>query len=387
MKQLLLIPGPTPVSEGVLQALSQDTIAHTDERFVRIMSETLLKVKTLFGADKGHPFVIAGSGTLGMEMSLTNILNDKENLLVISHGYFGDRFIEIGNALNVNVDVLKAPTGETVPIDVIERTVKDKHFDAITITHVDTSTGTLSDVEAIAKALHNISPSTLIVVDGVCATGGVKEQFDDWGIDVIFTGSQKAIAVPPGLVMLAFSERAIAKRKSIEKVRTYYGDILRWMPVMEDPHRYFATPAVNMVYALNKSLNDIFSFGLESYFEKHTTLAKKVRNAMSVMGFELVSKTPAPTLSVFKYSQGISDSEFRSRLYGKGVVVAGALAELQGKAFRMGHMGSVTEDELLVAVKKIVEVLKGMGVVVNKSNEKEYELQRSKGDVFEAFLG
>jgi aspartate aminotransferase-like enzyme len=374
MKQLLLIPGPTLVSDEVLEALSQETMAHTDERFVKITSETLVKVKALFGADKGHPFVIAGSGTLGMEMSLTNILNDKENLLVISHGYFGDRFIEIGNALNVNVDVLKAPTGETVPIEIIERTVKDKHFDAITITHVDTSTGTLSDVEAIAKVVHNVSPSTLIIVDGVCAAGGVKELFDDWGIDVIFTGSQKAIAVPPGLTMLAFSERAIAKRKSMKITRTYYGDILRWMPVMEDPHRYFATPAVNMVYALNKSLNDIFSFGLENYFEKHITLAGRVRNAMSITGFELVSKNPAPTLSVFKYPQGISDTDFRSKLYEKGIVVAGALAELQGKAFRIGHMGSITEDELMVAVKKIVEVLEGMGVKIEK------------GEVFKGFL-
>src|SRR5664280_1119516 len=193
MKQLLLIPGPTLVSDEVLEALSQETMAHTDERFVKITSETLVKVKVLFGADKGHPFVIAGSGTLGMEMSLTNILDDKENLLVISHGYFGDRFIDIGHALNVNVDVLRAPTGETVPIETIERTVKDKHFDALTITHADTSTGTLSDVEAIAKAVHSISPSTLIVVDGVCATGGVKELFDDWGIDVFFTCSQKAV--------------------------------------------------------------------------------------------------------------------------------------------------------------------------------------------------
>src|SRR5664279_6026385 len=107
MKQLLLIPGPTPVTHDVLQALSQETMAHTDERFVKIMSKTLVQVKALFGADKGRPFVIAGSGTLGMEMSLTNILNDKENLLVISHGYFGDRFIDIGQALNVNVDVLR----------------------------------------------------------------------------------------------------------------------------------------------------------------------------------------------------------------------------------------------------------------------------------------
>jgi len=228
MKELLLIPGPTPVSEEVLSALSKETIAHTDDRFANIMTGALDKARKLFGAEKGFPFIIAGSGTLGMEMALTNILNEGENLLVLSHGFFGDRFVDIGKTLGVNVEVLKAPAGETVPSTSIESTLRKHHFHAITITHVDTSTGTLADVEAIANMLHEVSPETFIVVDGVCATGGVEQKFDKWGIDVIFTGSQKALAVPPGLTLLAFSERAIEKRKSMARVRTYYGDILRW---------------------------------------------------------------------------------------------------------------------------------------------------------------
>jgi aspartate aminotransferase-like enzyme len=368
MKELLLIPGPTPVSEDVLQALSRDTMAHTDDRFAQIMIRALQNTKKVFGTDNGFSFIITGSGTLGMEMALTNILNEGENLLVISHGFFGDRFVEIGDALNVNVDVIKAPTGETVPLEKIEHELASKHYHVITITHVDTSTGTLSDVESIAKLVSEVSPETLIVVDGVCATGGVEEKFDDWGIDVIFTGSQKALAVPPGLTLLAFSERAIEKRKSMNKVRTYYGDILRWMPVMSDPHKYFATPAVNMVYALDQSLSDIISFGLNTYYHKHLVLANKVRAAMKALGFDLVSKNPAPTLSVFRYPQGIDDAAFRSKLAQKGIIVAGALAELQGKAFRMGHMGSVTEDELLVAIKKITEVCEELGLTVDKGS-------------------
>ena len=366
MKELLLIPGPTPVSEEVLSALSKETMAHTDDRFASIMTSALDKTRKLFGAEKGFPFIIAGSGTLGMEMALTNILNEGENLLVLSHGFFGDRFVDIGKTLGVNVEVLKAPAGETVPLTSIESTLRKHHFHAITITHVDTSTGTLADVEAIANMLHEVSPETFIVVDGVCATGGVEQKFDKWGIDVIFTGSQKALAVPPGLTLLAFSGRAIEKRKSMAKVRTYYGDILRWMPVMEDPHKYFATPAVNMVYALEKSLSIITEFGLPAYYEKHTRMAAKVRAALTTVGFELVSKHPAPTLSVFKYPDGIEDAAFRSKLAVKGVIVASALAELQGKAFRMGHMGSVTEDELLVALKRMLEVCQELGVKVDK---------------------
>jgi len=294
MKELLLIPGPTPVSEEVLSALSKETMAHTDDRFASIMTSALDKTRKVFGAEKGFPFIIAGSGTLGMEMALTNILNEGENLLVLSHGFFGDRFVDIGKTLGVNVEVLKAPAGETVPLTSIESTLRKHHFHAITITHVDTSTGTLADVETIANMLHEVSPETFIVVDGVCATGGVEQKFDKWGIDVIFTGSQKALAVPPGLTLLAFSERAIEKRKSMAKVRTYYGDILRWMPVMEDPHKYFATPAVNMVYALEKSLSIITEFGLPAYYEKHTRMAAKVRAALTTWVLNWLVNTQHP---------------------------------------------------------------------------------------------
>jgi len=367
MKELLLIPGPTPVSEDVLDALSNETISHTSDRFAKILSNCLNNVKIIFGAKDSTPFIIAGSGTLGMEMALTNILDDNDNLLVISHGFFGDRFVELGNALGVKVDVLRSNAGETVCLEEISKKLKEKQYLAVTITHVDTSTGVLADVKKITEVVKKNSPDTLIVLDGVCATGGVKEKMDEWGIDVIFTGSQKAMATPPGLTMLAFSNRAIEKRKILKKTRTYYGDILRWIPVVEDPHKYFATPAVNMVFALEKSLEDIMEFGLKNYFEKHELLSRKIRNAMELFGFELLSKkSPAPTLSVFKYPVGISDIDFRSLLEKRRVVVAPALGELKGHYFRMGHMGSLTEEELFVALKRIMEVLEKMGLKFDK---------------------
>ncbi len=374
MKELLLIPGPTPVSSEVLRALSQETISHTDDRFVNIFKSALEKTKVFFGTEVGLPFIIAGSGTLGMEMSLVNVLKENESILVLSNGFFGDRFIEIGETIGANVDFLRAIPGERVLLDDIEKKLKEREFDVLTITHVDTSTGVIANVAEIAELVRSVSKDTIIVVDGVCATGGVREEFDKWGIDVIFTGSQKALAVPPGLTLLAFSERAIEKRKSMGKIRYYYDDIERWKPVMEDPHKYFATPAVNMIYALNASLTDILSQGLDSYFEKQKRLAKQVRSAMKVLSFEIVARFPAPTLSVFVYPEGIDDPQFRKALYSKGIVVAAALKELAGKCFRMGHMGSLTEDELLVAIKRIVEVIEEMNRPVDK------------GKVFDAFF-
>lgn len=363
MKELLLIPGPTPVSEEVLEALSNETISHTSDKFAGIFVKALNNVKTIFGAQDSIPFIIAGSGTLGMEMSITNVLDDDDNLLVISHGFFGDRFVELAKALRINVDSLKSSAGETVPIEEIGKKLKEKHYTVITITHVDTSTGVLSNIEKIAEVVKRNSPETLIVLDGVCATGGVEEKMDEWGIDIIFTGSQKAIAVPPGLTMLAFSQRAIEKRKNLKKSRTYYGDILKWLPVVEDPHRYFATPAVNMVFALDKSLENIINFGLQHYFEKHKLLSKKIRSAMKLLGFELLARdSPAPTLSVFRYPEGVNDVGFRALLERQGVIVAAALGELKGYYFRMGHMGSLGEEELFIALKRMIEVLKEIGL-------------------------
>jgi len=373
MKELLLIPGPTPVESNVLDAMAHDVISHTSSEFAEVVKETLQYVKELFGAKNGHPFVITGSGTLGMEMAITNILAKDDNLLVISHGFFGDRFEELANHIGISVDKIKTAPGEHVDLEELRKKLKEKHYTAVTLTHVDTSTGVLGDVEGVSKVIQEVSPNTLFVVDGVCATGGVKEEFDNWKIDVILTGSQKALATPPGLTLLAFSDRAIEKRKQITP-RTYYGDILKWMPVMEDPTKYFATPSVNLFFALHKSLKNIFNYGLENYYKKHEELARVVRNAFKEIDFPLVAKRPAPTLSVFLYKDGIDDKEFRMRLKNKGVVVANTLAELYGKGFRIGHMGSVTKDELIVALYKIVETLEEMGYKVDK------------GKVFEAFL-
>jgi len=359
-RELLLIPGPTPVSDEVLHALSQKTISHTDERFVKVFAKALEEMHPFFGMSQGQTFIISGSGTLGMEISLSNILNEGESLLVVSHGYFGDRFAEIGKTLGLDVDILKSNTGKTIHEDSLKDYLNRKKYAAITFTHVDTSTGVIADMEKFSKLVKKISPDTLIVLDGVCATGGVPEEMDKWGIDVIFTGSQKAIAVPPGLTMLAFSERALKKRRKMKKMRTYYGDILRWIPVMNDPHKYFATPPVNMIFALEKSLSTIIEKGLDNYYEKHRELARKVRTAMKVFGFENLPREEdaAPTLSVFSYPAGVEDFKFRTALKEKGVTVAGALGKLKGKYFRMGHMGNITEQDIDLALKLIEEVLK-----------------------------
>lgn len=360
MKKLLLIPGPTPVNEGVLRELLRDVISHVSDEFASVMERALKNLRPLFGTEKGEVFIIPGSGTIGMEIAIKNLVGEDEKVLVISHGYFGERFVEILNEHRIEMDVLRSEWGETVSLDSLREKLKEKRYSLITITHVDTSTGTISPVEEYTEVIREVSPETLIVLDGVCATGGVEEKMDIWGIDFLLTGSQKALSTPPGLSIFTVSERGIKKRESIDRIGFYYGDILRWKKVMDNPKNYFATPAVNLVFALNASLERILKEDLEERFKIHIKNAEFVRKEMERMGFKVFGNkdSRAPTLTVFLYPKGLDDKFFRERLKEKGVVVASCIGKLKGAGFRMGHMGEVGRKELEFALEKIEETLK-----------------------------
>ena len=360
MKELLLIPGPTPINHEVLNELSKDVVSHVSEEFVSTTLEALKNLKPLFGTEKGSVFIVPGSGTIGMEIAIKNLVGEDERILVISHGYFGERFVEILDEHGIERDVLRSKWGEVVSLESLKERIRTNKYAAITITHVDTSTGTLSPVKEYARVIKEISPDTLIILDGVCATGGVPEEMDEWGIDFILTGSQKALSTPPGLSIFAVSERGLKKRESLKKIGFYYGDILRWKRIMDNPKAYFATPSVNLIFALNMSLKRILSEGLSNRFKRHVENGEFIRKKIENLGFKVFGdeKSRAPTLTVFLYPEGVEDETFRKRLKEKGVVVASCIGDLKGKGFRMGHMGEVGRDELLFAFEKIKEVLK-----------------------------
>ncbi|GAI10026.1 unnamed protein product, partial [marine sediment metagenome] len=204
MKKLMMIPGPTPVDQSILNALSKDTVSHLDPEFVKILKETLEDLKTVVMTEKGQPFIIPGTGTLGMEVAIVNSLKKGDRLLVISHGFFGDRFVEIAQCYGIEVEVLASEWGKIVEVEEIAQKLKEKKFDAITLSHVDTSTGVCTPLKEVGEILEQF-PETVFIVDGVCATGGIEERMDDWGIDILFTGNQKAFGVPPGLANAIFN--------------------------------------------------------------------------------------------------------------------------------------------------------------------------------------
>jgi len=369
-EDMLLIPGPTPVVDSIYDALASETRSHTDPRFVEIYKRAIEQTKEMFQTD-GEVFVIAGSGTLAMEMALVNTVAAGERILVISHGYFGDRFIKLGEAFGIEVDVLQSEWGKRVNLEDVENKLSDKSYKAVTITHGDTSTGVVADLDALVPIIKK--RGALVILDGVVATAAIEEDMSkcyghlDYKIDIVLTGSQKAIGVPPGLAVVAFNQSALEIRKQLGRIPAYYTDINNWIPIMHDPSKYFATPPVNLIYAYAEGMRLVLEEGLENRYIRHSAYGKAVRAGLAEYGMTALADegVATSTLSCILYPEGVDDAAFRGALAKKGVILAGSLAHLAGKAFRIGHMGNTTEQMLEKAIELIGETLNELGHKAN----------------------
>ncbi len=361
-RDLLMIPGPTNVDPIVLRSMARPTISHTSTTFANIFKETMTDLGRIFKTN-GTILPLAGSGTLGAEIALANIIEPGDKVLAISGGYFGDRLAEVAAAVGAKVDRLEVSWGSAVRKEDVERKLSGTAYKAMLAVHVDTSTGVANpakELGALAK-----SKGVLFVLDTVCSMGGMDVQVDNWGIAVCFTGSQKALAVPPGMAIISFNSKALAVREERKTLPTsYYGDVKRWMPVLQDPTKYFATPAVNMFYALHQSCKMILSEGLEERFTRHAKLAAAFRAGLRALGLQLLCEdaTASNTLTVAHYPNGVRDAEFRKAMAEEyGVVVAGGLGPLKEKAFRVGHMGNLNRNDVLATLSAIEGSLEKQG--------------------------
>lgn len=386
-KEMLLIPGPTPVIDSIYDALGQETWSHTDPRFAEIYKNAIEQTKQLLQTD-GEVFVIGGSGTLAMEMAILNTVAAGEKLLVVSNGYFGDRFMKLGEAFGIDIDVVQAAWGESVTAAEVEAKLKEDTYKAVTITHADTSTGVAADLDELVPVIKK--HEALVILDGVCATAAMEEDMskgygpNNEKIDVILTGSQKAIGVPPGIAVVAFNQSALDVRRQMKHVPAYYTDIYNWLPIMHQPQNYFATPPVNLVYAYNEGMKLVLEEGMEKRHERHLRFSKGVKAGLAEYGMKALAdeNVAATTLTCILYPKGVEDTQFRAKLAEKGVVVAGALAHLSGKAFRIGHMGNTTKEMLKEAVRLIGVTLQEMGHDVNiEKAQEQFEQAFSKQTV------
>lgn len=362
-QKLVMIPGPTPVVRSIQDQMGRETVAFGDPCFIEDFKNVIKDLRELWQCS-GQTFVIAGSGTLAMEMAVANVSKPGDKALVCSNGFFGDRFAEICKKRGLNVDVIKARWGSSVtPEEVKERLSKEK-YDLVTVTHVETSTGVMAPIGEIGKVVQD--HGAIFVVDGVAASGGAEEYVDPMGIDVLISCSQKAFGVAPGLALLWASKKALDKRKSLGTIIDSYMDFEKWLPVMEDPSKYWGTPPINLIWALKQSLEIIKSEGIKERYARHVRHAALFDEAISSMGFSILAHEGyrAPTLSVYLYPGefNIDDSKFRSLVAEEGAYIAGCLGDYAGKGFRMGHMGNIDKHILISAVASIERAAMRSGI-------------------------
>jgi len=363
-----MIPGPIEFEPSVLRILGAPTTSHVAPNFIKSFSNCIKLMREVWISPKGQPFIVAGSGTLAMDMAACNLVEPGDKVLVISTGYFGDRYANILERYGAEVTVLTADFGKTVQIETIDKTLEEGNFKILTFTHVDTSTGILVDPKPIGKLgkKHDV----LTILDGVCSVAGETIRQDEWNIDVVLTASQKAIGVPPGLALLMVSENAMQVYKTRKTpVLNYYGDFTNWLPIMEayenSAPSYFGTPPVNLIMALEESLKLILQEGMEKRFTRHQQIAKAFRESMQSIGLTILPKSnaiAANTLTATYYPKNISGGDFLNAVKQSDIILAGGLLPShKTEYFRVGHMGIVNQSDIIATIAGIEKALKKCG--------------------------
>jgi alanine-glyoxylate transaminase/serine-glyoxylate transaminase/serine-pyruvate transaminase len=365
----LLIPGPIEFDDAVLQSMSHYSESHVGPGFVATFGETLTLLRQLFQSTDAaaQPFVISGSGTLGWDLVAANFVEAGENALVLSTGYFGDGFADCLTTYGANVTKIDGPVGGRPQLPEIEKALSEKKYKIITVTHVDTSTGVLSELKDLAATVRRVSPETLVIVDGVCSVACEEIAFDEWGLDGVVTASQKAIGVPAGLSISFFSGRAIEAFKSRKTPpASYFASVKNWLPIMQNYEAkkpsYFATPSPQLVHALNTSLKQILQRPLAERFQKHAEVSDRIKKAITDLGLEIVATKPedqAHAMTAIYLPETVKIPDILPKLAGRGVVFAGGIHKaIATKYIRFGHMGVSVLDPNRTDIDKALEALR-----------------------------
>jgi alanine-glyoxylate transaminase / serine-glyoxylate transaminase / serine-pyruvate transaminase len=372
-----MIPGPVEVSPAVLAAAACPPPGHTSPRLIEAFGRSLELLREAFQADaSSQPFLVAGSGTIAMEMAAANLLEPGEGALVVSTGYFSDRMAEILRRYGAQVVQVAAPVGAAPAVEEVrDALARQGPFKALFATHVDTSTGVRVDPEPLCRLAREAG--VLSVFDGVCAAGAERFCLEDWGADLYFTASQKALGLPPGLAVLVASQRALTTRtlRQAALPPPLFLDWDSWLPIHrayeERRPSYFATPATSLILALETGLDELLADGIDARVERHTRAAAGMRAAWKALGLRQVPRSEAETgntLSVLLYPDGV-DAALVPKVAARGVVIAGGLhPKIRTASFRVGHMGyTVTRpDYLRRTVEAVADALRESGVSVDR---------------------
>lgn len=361
-RELLMIPGPTMVSPRVLRALSKPVLSHVSKEFVDGFAEALELQKRLFMTE-GTPFMLSGSGTLGMEAAIANLIEKGDRVLCIENGFFGEKWEEIVEAHGGVADRIRFEWGEALDLKIVAEKLSSNDYKAFTVEHVDTSTGIANPVDKVGSLAEDTD--ALYIVDSVCGIGGMPLKMDEWNIDFCLTGSQKAVGAPPGISLFCLNDKAwevVENRKT--PIADYYANLRKWKPIMDNPRGYFATPAVGMVLGMLEALRMIHEERLETRWNRHRVFSEAFRAGLEAIdiGSFPAEGHEAHTLSVPEIPEGISDSTMRGLMSIKyGVIIAGGLGKLGGKTVRVGHMGNVTTNDMVATMSALEMALMELG--------------------------
>jgi aspartate aminotransferase-like enzyme len=352
----LRLPGPTPVPEDVVEAMSKPMIDHRGKEFHEIMKRLTANLQKAFET-KNEVYVLTASGTGGLEAAIINVLSPGDKVLAVSIGNFGDRFSNIAKTYGANVTDLKFPEGNAAdPIAIREQLKADSSIKAVLVTHNETSTGITNDLEAIAEVVKG-EFDKLLIVDAISSLGSIRVAMDEWNIDVVASASQKGWACPPGLAMIAMSARAW-KASDEAKMPRFYFDLREARASLKKGETPW-TPAVGLVYGLDYALRKMLAKGdMTATYQRHAKIAQYTRDGLTKLGLKLVAtdlKHASNTVTACYLPDGVSDTALLTMLMNDyHIVAAEGRGRLAGKCFRIGHMGYVDEkdiDDVLSALK------------------------------------
>src|SRR5690348_7240190 len=342
-ERILLGPGPSPVPQRVLRALGAPTLGHLDPEYLAIMDETCEMLRQVFRTNNALTFPVSGTGMAGMECLAANLIEPGDEVLVCINGVFGARMKDTMERCGAIAHTVEAPWGDIIAFEqvaaALERHPKTR---IVGIVHAETSTGAHQPLKGLAELAH--SRDALLVVDAVTSLGGHDVRVADWGIDAIYSGTQKCLSCPPGLAPVSFGERALARMDARKtKVQSWYLDVsmLRKYYLEGDGTRvYHHTAPVNMTYALHEALTIVMEEGLENRIARHTQMHQRLRAGLEAMGLQYIPKQSLHTLNCVRIPEGADDLGVRRRLLDEYDIEIGAgLGPMAGKAWRIGLMG------------------------------------------------
>ncbi len=344
----VFIPGPTNIPDRLRYAMSIQTTDHRAPDFVELLTPVLNDVKKVFKTATGHVITFPSSGTGGWEAAITNTLSPGDKVLVARYGMFSHRWIDMCQRHYLDVEIVECEWGTGAPADIFaDRLAADKNHEikAVLVTHNETATGVKSDIAAVRKAMDSASHPAMLYVDCVSSLGSMDFRMDEWGVDLAVSGSQKGFMLATGMAIVGVSEKAMKATETAKCPRCFFD--FRDMAGANAKGGFPYTPPLQLIYGLRESLKMIEEEGLENVFARHYRLAEGVREAVRGWGLKLCAKTPdlySDSVSAVYVPDGFDSDVLTNHAFDTyGVSFGVGLGEMAGKAFRIGHLGSLTD--------------------------------------------